>query len=223
MNFIHDDQAQSLYDSFNHYIFSSDRKLFGKIASKLEFCDLTKNVPGDVVELGVFKGSGLFGWAKALEVVGNKHKKIIGFDFFSMEEVVESVKTIDKNTMRDLFAHRGFDPKNYEDLLMFMLDEAKIHNCDLVKGDVCRTIPDYLEKNPGFRASIINFDLDLEEPTGIALDYLWDRLVPGGYLIFDEYAFNEWTESNAVDKFCHKRGLKPISTRYYAPSAYIQK
>jgi hypothetical protein len=42
-------------------------------------------------------------------------------------------------------------------------------------------------------------------------------------LIFDEYGINEWTESNAVDKFIKEKGLNIIRSDYYAPSAYIVK
>jgi hypothetical protein len=47
------------------------------------------------------------------------------------------------------------------------------------------TLPVFLQKNPGFRASLINFDLDTEEPTYFALEQFWDRLVVGGMLVFD--------------------------------------
>jgi len=223
MPFIHDDQPQEVYDAFNTYIFSSDRKLFNKIASKLEFCEKTKDLPGDIVELGVFKGSGMFAWLKALETTNINYKKVIGFDFFDFEGVVSSIKTTDQHIMKDLFEKRDFDPTNYEHVLREMLHAARFTNFDLIKGDVTQTVPKYINDNPGFRASIINFDLDLEEPTLVCLEALWKRLVPGGYLVFDEYALHEWTESNAVDAFCQKYGLAVKSTKYFAPSAYIRK
>jgi hypothetical protein len=39
------------------------------------------------------------------------------------------------------------------------------------------------------------------------LNELWPRIVKNGVLIFDEYGINEWTESNAVDKFIKEKGL----------------
>ena len=82
MAFIHDDQPQEVYDGFNKFIFSGDRKLFGKLLSKIEFCEKTKDIPGDIVELGVFKGSGILSWLKTLETVNLNHKSVVGFDFF---------------------------------------------------------------------------------------------------------------------------------------------
>ena len=74
MNFVHDDQPQSVYDAFNEFIFSSDRKLYAKLISKYFFVDMTKNIPGDIVELGVFKGSGIVAWLKALELSSVNYK-----------------------------------------------------------------------------------------------------------------------------------------------------
>ena len=125
--------------------------------------------------------------------------------------------------MRSLFTDRGFDPKGYDAFLGKLLIDAKFNNFELITGDVTETVPVYLEKNPGFRASIINFDMDIEEPTEFCLDLLWPRVCRGGVLIFDEYAINEWTESNAVDRFCEKHQLELKSTPYFAPSAYLVK
>ena len=93
----------------------------------------------------------------------------------------------------------------------------------MIKGDVTETLKDYLDKNPGFRVSIANFDLDVQEPTEVCLNLLWDRIVPGGILVFDEYGFNEWTESNAVDNFVKDKNMMIHTTKYYAPSAYVVK
>ena len=93
----------------------------------------------------------------------------------------------------------------------------------MIVGNVFETIPVFLKNNPGFRASIINFDLDTYEPTIFCLNQLWDRLVPGGIMIFDEYGVNEWTESDAVDAFIQTKSLSLNSTPYFAPSAYIVK
>ena len=44
----------------------------------------TINLPGDIIELGVFRGTTLMSWANFLEIrnMGDRHKKVIGFDNF---------------------------------------------------------------------------------------------------------------------------------------------
>jgi hypothetical protein len=68
-------------------------------------------------------------------------------------------------------------------------------------------------------------DLDLDEPTFAALESLWDRIVPGGYVVFDEYDYHVFDESTAVDRFLKSRNItyKVRSTNMYAPSAYLVK
>lgn len=225
MAFVHDDQPQSVYDGFNEFIFSSDSKLFNKLVFKVDTVRTRELIPGDIVELGVFKGSGMLGWLKALQYNDITNKKVIGFDFFDYKANVDQLKGLQKEMMTALFVERDFSEKqdNYEHLLRAIIDKAGFNNYDLIKGDVIETVSKHVQDNPGFRACIVNFDLDVDEPTYACLNALWDRLVPGGMFIFDEYGINEWTESDAVDRFCYEKNISLQCTHIFAPSAYIVK
>ena len=43
--------------------------------------------------------------------------------------------------------------------------------------------------------------MDIDKPTYESLINLYERIVRGGIIVFDEYACNKWSESNAVDRF----------------------
>lgn len=220
--FIHDLQNQEFYDSYNTFMLTADTNVFNKLASKFFFLSLARNIPGDIVELGVFKGSGMAGWLK----VGSSlqtNRKVIGFDFFNQKDLIESIKTMDGELMESLFNDRNFNPTGYKEILNILLTNIHFKNFELHQGDVFDTIPRYLAENPGFRISIVNFDLDTEAPTYFSLNQLWPRVVKNGILIFDEYGINEWTESDAVDRFISEKGLELIRTDYSSPSAYIIK
>ena len=58
----------------------------------------------------------------------------------------------------------------------------------LIEGDVEKTIPVYLEKNPDFRISYLYLDLDIDKPTYASINMLYGRIVRGGIIVFDEYA-----------------------------------
>lgn len=224
--FIHDKESQDYFDSFNRFIFSSDIKLLGKIYSKFHFLERTKDLPGDIFELGVFKGSGMMAWLKAVSLVSVNNKRVVGFDTFNESLLLKSPSSHDQNElMQNLFEARGFTPSKSDFLgeLSAAISSAGYANYKLIQGDVFDSIPKFLLDNPGLRLSLINFDLDIDEPTFFCLEMLWDRLVPGGIAIFDEYGIDEWDESNAVDRFCNKRGLKIFSTGLLAPTAYIVK
>jgi hypothetical protein len=69
--------------------------------------------------------------------------------------------------------------------------------------------------------------MDLYEPTAIVLESCWDRIVPGGVLILDEYATSKWPgETKAWDDFAANRGLSISLKRFSyanAPGAYLIK
>ena len=51
---------QNFYDSFNTFMISSDLKVFGKLLARTQLFESVKDIPGDIVECGVFRGTGLF-------------------------------------------------------------------------------------------------------------------------------------------------------------------
>jgi hypothetical protein len=65
--------------------------------------------------------------------------------------------------------------------------------------------------------------MDLEKPTYDALVVFWDRIVKGGIIVFDEYGYNAWTESNAVDRFISEKKLRLHKIDLQSPTAYVIK
>ena len=61
---------QKTYDDFNNFIFSNDIKIFGKLLYRHKFFEEVKDLPGDIVEVGVFKGSGIATFSKILLILG---------------------------------------------------------------------------------------------------------------------------------------------------------
>lgn len=95
----------------------------------------------------------------------------------------------------------------------------------LVQGDVEQTIPAFVKENPGFRISLLYMDVDIERPTYHALKNLWDRILPGGIIVFDEYEYHKFSESTGVEMFLKEFNLEYnlISTNFLAPTAYFIK
>jgi hypothetical protein len=218
---------QKLYDAFNDFIMSSDVKIFGKLLARTRLFEEIKDIPGDIVECGVFKGSGLLTFLKLKKYLcPNTYKKVIGFDMFDSTELINNLHDLDKQTMSSLFKDRNFQhDKSYKDIL-----EKKIlsygfqeHEFSLIKGDISLTAPNFVDNNPGFKISLLYFDLDLEEPTYDALCALWDRVSKNGLVVFDEYAYSKWSESKGVDKFFKDKNVDIVSLNYICPTACIKK
>lgn len=219
---------QSVYDSFNGFIFSNDRNVFNKLYSRMKFYEMTKHLLGDIVECGVFKGSGLLTWLKILDMnEPNSIKKVIGFDFFNPNFVEDLQDEVDRELMKQVF-------DRCEDLEKDELSVAGVRNklqnagfsesrYDLVAGDIALTSRSFLKDKPGLRISVLYLDLDLGDPTYETLNNMWERVVDSGIVVLDEYAYHGWSESKGVDRFVKEHGLQIIPTNVKTPTAYIVK
>lgn len=190
------------------------------------------NIPGDVVELGVYRGASLMSWANFMEIrnMGDRHRKIIGFDNFKGFGTLEDKDGIENPNFGKISG--GFNSDGFEDQIR---DAIRIFDADrfipykprieLVKGNIEETIPRYVQENPGTRIALLHFDADLYRPTIVALEYLWPLVVAGGIIAFDEYAIPPWEgESRAVDEFFADKKIKLQRFDWASnPGAYLIK
>jgi hypothetical protein len=221
-------ESQSLFDSFNSFILSEDRRVFSKLISRALLYNEIKDIPGDIVECGVFKGTGLYTFLKLKGLYNpNSSKKVVGFDFFDTNQLISSISNkTDKEAMDVLFKERNFTHEtSFKDYLSTKLIQDGFLNTDfeLVDGDLSITSKEYSENNPGFKISLMYMDVDLEEPTYNALNNLWDNVTKGGIVVFDEYGYNKWSESKGVDRFIEEKNIEIKSLNYMCPTAYIKK
>lgn len=219
---------QSLFDSFNNFILSNDRRVFNKLVARTLLYNEVKDIPGDIVECGVFKGTGMYTFLKLKNLYNpNSAKKVIGFDFFNTEGLISSIQnSTDKEAMSTLFEGRNFNHNNsFKDQFQNQLLENGFTNSDfiLVEGDISATSKKFVSENPGFKISLLYLDLDIAEPTYDALNSMWDNVTTGGLVVFDEYGYHAWSESKGVDKFLQEKNLKIQSLNYMCPTAYIKK
>lgn len=217
----------SVYDSFNELMFCNDIKVLSKFIAKVKLLDAVKNIPGDIVECGVFKGSGIVAWLKIKEVLQpNSFKKVIGFDFFDTDSLIKSLNGDDLHKMEKLFNSRKFKHnEGFEQILTDKIKECGFNDCqfELIKGDVNNTCYDFVSKRPGFKISLLYLDLDLGTPTYNTLSAFWDKVSRGGIVVFDEYAYHQWSESIGADKFFQDKNIVIKTLDYGAPTAYVLK
>lgn len=185
------------------------RRMF--MSRTLGHWDLYKQVahlPGDVVELGVYKGETLLNFAKFMEILnpGDRSKRVIGFDHW---------QGLRNFTEHDGYApatgnqEGGWSPEGFEQTLFELIELFHQDSfvpgkprIELVNGDIRTSAAEYVEKNQGLRISLLHFDCDMYEPTLAGLEALYDHVVTGGIVLFDEFAIREWAgESKAVDEF----------------------
>lgn len=183
----------------NNFNLSSDINRFAKIMAQYELFKLSIDIPGAIVECGVFKGSSLIRFATFRQLLTNPvSKRIVGFDIFGQfpetsfegdreprkKFVADSGEGISEDQLMQVFKHKGIDK-----------------NVELIKGDVNETIPQYVKKNPYLRISLLNIDVDVYEPTKTALEFLYPCVVKGGVVILDDYCGLFPGANKAVEDF----------------------
>ena len=221
--------AENIYKSFEEFIFSSDKKILAKLVAKVEILKMTSNIPGDIVECGVFRGSGISAWLKLREIcLPGSRKKVIGFDYFDSESLISKLSGNDKVQMEKFFKDRNEShDEGALDYVKGLINSAGFNSNDyeLIKGDIEETAQEYVKQRPGFRLSVLYIDLDIDKPTYSALSAFWDRLSVGGVVVFDEYGYPQWSEANGVDRFFKEiKYIHPLhEMRYPCPTAYIIK
>ncbi len=218
-----------LVNSLSLYI---RRMHWGKIFALYEAFKITMGLPGDIVELGVFKGESLLILAKLVEIFQSNDRsvEVIGFDTFAGFPALSSQDDGDDSDV-DRTAGGWNSSAYYHELkqLIDIFDHDRLApqkpRIRLIEGDITDTVPSFVKDNPGLKIKLLNIDCDLYKPTLIGLKCLYDKIVKGGIILLDEYAFKEFPgESAAVDEFFS--GQPPQIKRFEFsanPGGYIIK
>lgn len=89
-----------------------------------------------------------------------------------------------------------------------------------IKGDVCQTLLD--TNNLPDKIAVLRLDTDWYVSSKIELEILYDKVVPGGVIIFDDYYHWEG-QRKATDDFFQSRGLQPVLSRVNEKTASMIK
>ncbi len=193
------------------------RAILTRFLSRMECFKKVLEIQGSVVECGVLFGSSLLTWARASSIFEpqNSQRRVIGFDTF---EGFPDLSRQDKTGTGAESHVGGFDIGDsgvYEDLLEsiahFDADRQLGHipKVEILKGNVAETIPAYLEENPHTLVSLLHLDVDIYEPTKIALEHFLPRMPRGAVIVFDELNAKAWPgETIALQETVGVRDLR---------------
>ncbi|MBL7739739.1 MAG: hypothetical protein JNK14_11000 [Chitinophagaceae bacterium] len=169
---------------------------FPKFLAKYEIFKKILTVQGAIIECGVHQGGGVMTWgilSSIFEPV-NHIRKIVGFDTFEgFASVSEKDKADNEHAMKG-----GLAVDSYEDIKTAIKHYdtfrplGHISKIELVKGDACVTIAEYLDKNPHLVVALLYLDFDVFEPTKEAILLLRKRMPKGAVIVFDELYIKQW-------------------------------
>lgn len=182
----------------NGFYMTSPPQRIAKLLSHWELYKKASGSPGEIVECGVFKGASLIRLATFREIDSiHFGQKIIGFDTFG--KFPKTDYEPDKENRRSYIEGAGEKSLSTEQTEKIFDKKGINKNIELVKGDIKKTVPRYIEKNPQLRISILHVDVDIYEPSVTIMENLFPRVVEGGVVIFDDYGDFDG-ESTAIEE-----------------------
>jgi len=164
------------------------------------FANYIKNLEGDFVECGVNTGA----YARAIIEYINfpkTNKKFWLFDTFS-GLVKEQLN--DKEKEIGFYKHYNHYVDVYEDVKQTF----SAFNVEVVKGAVPNTLVNFT----GNKIAYLSIDMNVTAPEIAAVNYFWDKIVPGGIIMLDDYGFSPHIEQKrAFDELASKKGVNILS------------
>lgn len=210
----------SYEDMFRHFPVYALRRDLTRFLSHYELFRKVENLPGCIVDLGVWRGTSFFTWSKLLDAFCpyDRSRKVFGFDSFAGLQQFTSQDGPDDPQVQKQGGGYFAPELELQRMLAVNNSDSMIPNTERAKlyvGDIADTIPVFLEENPGVRISLLHLDMDLYVPTRAALEALFPLVLRGGVVVFDEYGLIPWQgETLAADEYFESIGFQPEFTKH---------
>ncbi len=208
------------FDYENNFYLSSDISRIGKVMAHYELYKMAHNLSGAIIECGILKGCSFVRFATFCKLLGNQSKRIIGFDTFGKfpHTKLEEDKGKRLKHIKDCGPESISKPQLMEVLKRKGLEE----NVELIEGDITKTLPAFIKKNPDLKVSFLNIDVDIYEPSKVILESLYPRVVKGGVVLLDDY--NVFAgETKAADEYFKDKKISIKKFPFAKTPSYIVK
>lgn len=208
------------WDYENGFYLTCETSRIGKLLNHLEIYNQIINLPGEILEFGVYKGTSLVRLLTFRNLLENNFsRKVYGFDVFG--KFPDSLQlNSDREFVKNFENAGGYGISKEE--LDFHLKQKGFTNYELIEGDILDTVDAFDKRNPAAKIALLHIDVDVYEPTKKILEQLWDKVVKGGIVMLDDYGTIEG-ETKAVDEFFADKNVKITKPKFnYIPS-YIVK
>lgn len=209
------------YEYENNFYLSCETSRIGKIIAHYELYKKVIDIAGEIVECGVFKGASFIRLAIFRNLFGmHFSKRIIGFDTFGKFPKAEFPKDVD--SLQEFVDEAGEESISRQQLMNVLEHKDIDKYCELIEGDVIKTVPDYIGSHPELKISILNLDCDFYEASVTILKYFYPRLSKNGVLMLDNYG-DFYGETKAVDEFFKDQNVTIHKLPYSESPCFIVK
>jgi O-methyltransferase len=176
---------------------------------------IAEKLPGDFVEAGVWRGGLCIMMKAVLAAAGEQRRVFVCDSFQGLPEITEGVDAPLKLHDRPMLAV-SVDQVRANFDLFGLLDE----NVVFVEGWFADTMPKLREEIG--EIAILRLDGDYYTSTRDVLDRLYDKVVPGGFIIVDDYGCYQQAR-DAIHDFWAERSLAPELIQIDSSGYYWRK
>jgi len=157
-----------------------------------------RQLPGDFVECGV--NTGIFSLAVCRYIDFNATGKSF-YLFDTYRGIPETQITDEERALGRARENEDFYEECFE---VARRNFAPFARAVLVRG----VVPDTLATVEIERVCYLSIDMNVVEPERAAIEHFWDRLVPGGLVVLDDYGWLPYRPQKlAMDDFAASRGV----------------
>ncbi|WP_297354550.1 TylF/MycF/NovP-related O-methyltransferase [Paraburkholderia sp.] len=187
------DRVDANYVASAPFVFA-DRITVTAALSRIELFKKVQEIPGAIIECGVYRANSLMLYMHLSTILEPYaiNRSIIGFDTFSGFTGIDAEHDpSDINTT--MFADTDMS-------LIEQMIEAndlvrpvnRIPRCELVKGDIAKTAPEFVKTRPDLVVAMLILDTDLYESTKVALETFLPYMPKGAIVVLDEVAYRNF-------------------------------
>jgi O-methyltransferase len=204
----YDDEVKAIIRAVRPRTMTAHEKIHALVLATRYIVD--HEIPGAIVECGVWRGGSMQAVARALLARGITDRDLHLFDTFEgMTEPTAEDRAMDGTPAAELLARsprtaRVWAEASLEDVREGMAETG--YPADRIHyhvGKVEETIPAQAPET----IALLRLDTDWYESTRHELEHLYDRVPPGGVVIADDYA--TWQGARkAVDEFLDRTGAR---------------
>ena len=161
------------------------------------------NIPGDFIETGVWRGGACILMRAVLKAYGDTTRRVFVADSFCGLPAPNP----------EIVADAGDQHYTFSELFVSSDQvRANFAKYDLLDAQVCFLegwFSDTLPTAPIEQIALLRLDGDMYESTMDALNALYDRVTPGGFIIVDDYGAVEGCQ-RAIREFRAARGIEDV-------------
>lgn len=209
------EQPPTLEDFMHDFTAYIGHMSLNRLLTIYELYKKTLGLAGHIADIGVYKGASSLLFAKLIKIFEAESLTLChGFDWF------EGTKTGEKDS--NLVIDGGYKT-DYENILELVNKQGfdnilKIHKLDLTKD-----LEEFFNKYPHLKFKLVMMDAGTYEVMKASIPYFYEKLIPGGIMIFDQYS-HEFApgETMAVSEILPNAVVRTISGSWM-PNAYLIK